>query len=176
MTFVSPSSTAGAGASSRTRFTKELRQRLVREFAERNGGIYDAKLFEREVRNAGPAHEAYEWFTWDEETAALQYRIDQAREFAIGLKIVFTVEEIGRNRKVVVVERDMPFAMSPLDGRLNGGGYYLTDPKNEDHVREHCRQAAASLRTWQARYSAAAASVGMSTALDRLIAALDAAS
>lgn len=175
MTYVSPTPSPSGGGG-RQRFTKALRQRLVREFADRNGGIYDPKLFEQEVRNTGPRHEAYEWFTWDEEDAALQHRLFQAREFAVGLKIVFTVEEIGRNRKIVVVERDMPFVLSPLDGRLNGGGYFLSDPTNEEHVKEHCRQAAASLRTWQARYGAAEAHVGLKGSLERLLRALDAAS
>ena len=52
------------------RFTKALRERIVREFTARHNGRFDPAVFVEEVRQAGPSHEAYEWFQWDDEAAA----------------------------------------------------------------------------------------------------------
>lgn len=54
----------------------------------------------------------------------------------------------------------MPLVLSPLEGRKDGGGYLLVDPKNESHLDEHCRQAALTLRGWLSRYSEAVRHVG----------------
>ena len=142
------------------RFTKALRQEIIRDFCERRNADFDARLFEQEVRETGPSHPAYEWFQWDAEKAAHDHRIWQAREFATGLKVSFTVEEIGRNKSISVREVEMPMLVSPLDGRRGGGGYFLSDPENPEHMAEFCRQAAADLARWLRRYHAAVAHAG----------------
>ena len=153
-------------------YTKADRQRIIADFAARNHGVYDPKAFELEVRTTGSSHEAYDWFAWDETKAAYEYRLYQAREFGIGLKLIFTVQELKR-RRFVVVEREMPFIISPLGGRAQGGGYYVTDPDNPEHMTEHCHQAAVALRGWFARYSAACGHVGILPNLRKLISALE---
>ena len=142
------------------RLTKEQRQDIVRDFAGRHHGLFTPSSFVAEVRKAGRKHPAYGWFTWDRNKAAFEHHVWQAREFAIGLRIRFTVEEIGRNRKIRVRERVLPFAISPVETRREGGGYYITDPDNPEHMAEHCRQAAVALRTWLNRYSAVIAYTG----------------
>lgn len=143
------------------RFTKELRQHLVRDFAERNGGWYDPAAFLTEIEQAGSTHPAWEWFEWDNGKAALEYRLDQARDFARGLVIRFEVEEVHRG-KLRISQRSVPLVFSPLAGRRDGGGYQITDPSSQAHMDELRRQAAQSLRWFISRYDAVLAHSGVS--------------
>lgn len=159
------------------RFTRELRQKIIREFCLRRNTDFDAKLFEQEVRDTGPEHPAYEWFEWDADKAATEHRIWQAREFAKDLKVSFTVEEVGRSGVIRVREVEAPLLVSPMDGRRSGGGYFLTDPSNPDHMAEICRQAATSLATWLRRYGGALAHAGGNVgAIEKQLKALEKAS
>lgn len=158
-------------------FTKELRQQIVQEFAVRHNGQFDPALFLAEVKEKGEAHLAYAWFEWDTNTAALKYQVDQAREFARGLRVKFQVEEIGRDKVMRVREMEAPMVLSPIGGRKDGGGYILVDPGNVDHIAELCREAAMALRAWEDRYQAALAHAGAAKlAIGSALAALDRAS
>lgn len=141
------------------KFTKALRQKIVKEFAEQNGGWFDPALFLATVRETGEAHPAWEWFEWNDEKAALEHRLDQARDFARGLTIRFQIEEVHRG-KMRITERSAPLLLSPKAKRGDGGGYYTTDPKNPEHMDELIRQAAQSMRWYLARYEAALGHVG----------------
>lgn len=155
------------------RFKRSLREQIVREFTARHGGLFDPEAFVLEVKRKGAEHPAYEWFEWDEEKAATAYWIEQARDFVRDLKVTFSVEIIGRNQSITIREMDAPFAISPLGARRGGGGYYLTDPTNPEHMAELCDQARRDLDAWLRRYSAAAAHVGMNVApIERLMSLL----
>ena len=145
-------------------FTKELRQQIIREFAVRHNGTYNPALFLEEVAEAGEDHPAYEWFEWNKDEAARQHRIWQAREFANGLRVTFSVEEITRG-KITVREVSMPFALSPTDDRSKGGGYIVVDPDDPAHMQELCRQAVTDLERWLRRYEAALVSAGGSVSV-----------
>lgn len=137
------------------KFTKALRQEIVRDFATRHNGQFNPALFVEEVRTKGPSHPAYEWFEWDQDKAAFQYQVEQARNFARDLRVSFKVEEIGRRGSIRVRETVIPMLLSPREHRSSGGGYYLVDPADPDHLHEHCAQAAVALRAWLNRYEAA---------------------
>jgi len=138
-----------------TRFTKEQRQEIIRDFCLRRNADFDARLFEQEVREKGPEHPAYDWFEWDGDKAASEYRIWQARTFATGLRVSFKVEEIGRGGTVTVRSVEAPLLISPGADRKTGGGYHFTDPANPEHMAEFCRQAAVALSGWMRRYEGA---------------------
>lgn len=142
------------------RFTKALRQQVVRDFAEQNGGWFDPAVFLAEVQKVGAAHLAYEWFEWDDDKAAEEHRLDQARDFARGLTVRFEVRAVHRGA-MRVVEHSAPLAVSPMGSRRNGGGYYITDPNDPAHMAELCRQAAQSLRWFISRYEGALAYSGV---------------
>lgn len=142
-------------------FTKERRQEIIQDFCRRRNTDFDARLFEKEVREAGKKHPAWAWFQWDDGRAANEHRIWQARQFAIGLRISFTVQIVGREGPVKVREVEAPLLMSPGGGRHAGGGYVLTDLSKPDHMAELCRQAADDLNWWLRRYEGAAAHVGI---------------
>ena len=158
------------------RFTREVRQKIVREFAEENGGWFDPAAFLARVREVGPDHPAWSWFEWDQEKAALEFQLDQARDFARGLVVRFEVETVYRG-KMRVQTQTMPLLTSPKDSRRSGGGYFVTDPKNPQHMVEHCQQAAGALDWFIRRYHAAVSHVGGDVArLERLKAELEAVS
>jgi hypothetical protein len=144
-----------------TRFTKDIRQKIVREFAVRHNGQYDASLFLREVREQGKTHPAYDWFEWDTNAAAQAYQLEQARAFARDLRVTFRIEEVVGPHSVRVRETPMPMVLSPLETRHKGGGYRLVDPDDPQHIAEHCRQAAKTLGEWAERYQAAIAHAGI---------------
>lgn len=153
------------------RFSKALRERIVREFTARHNGRYDPAVFVEEVKAAGPDHEAYEWFEWDDEAAASSFRVEQARSFVQGINISFTVETLVRGN-ITVSPCIMPLVVSPMEGRRAGGGYVINNPDNPDHVAEFCGQAARDLDAWLRRYRAAVLSAGGSTAHVERLAAL----
>jgi len=155
--------------------SKLTRQRIVKEFAVRHNGHYNAALFLDEVRKTGKKHPAYEWFEWDADKAAQAHQLEQARAFARDLRVTFTVTEIsGGKRRVRVRESTMPMVISPIRGRQDGGGYVLVDPKDQGHVDEHCRQAAMGLRAWLGRYADAVKAVGYDlSSLERLASELE---
>jgi len=155
-------------------FTKEQRQEIVREFAIRHNGQFDPKLFVREVRDTGADHPAYEWFTWDDEKAAREHRVWQAREFARDLKVKFNVENVGGRKDFSVKSVEVPLVHSPTHGREHGGGYVLTEADNEAHMQELCRQGAQALAAWLRRYKGAVEYAGGSVKeLERQLKALE---
>lgn len=154
-------------------FTKEIRQKIVEEFAKRHNGIYNPTVFLDEVRRQGKKHPAYEWFEWDAKKAANEHNLWQARSFAKDLRIKFEVEEVGRSGAVTVRTTEMPMVLSPALGRSDGGGYVLTDPNDPAHMAEHCHQAATALLSWLNRYQAALVHVDGSTkTIERLAKAM----
>src|SRR5512139_557389 len=144
-------------------FTKERRQEIVREFAIRHNGFFNPKLFFDEVKSAGESHDAFPWFEWDRDKGWHEHNLWRAREFASGLQVKFTVEEVGRNKAITVREVSMPFALSPVSDRETGGGYIVSDPNDPAHMAELCRQAASDLNRWLRRYEGALVYAGGST-------------
>lgn len=155
------------------RYTKALRQQIVSEFAKENGGWFDPALFLDAVREVGVDHPAYDWFVWDDDKAAREFRLDQARDFARGLVVRFEIEEVHRG-KMRIAEHSAPLVISPLSSRRGGGGYFVTDPASDEHMDELRRQAAQSLRWFISRYEAVLTHVGVGlTPLEKVQALLE---
>jgi hypothetical protein len=157
-----------------SRFTKALRQQIVSEFTAKNGGWFDPSAFVAEVQRVGSEHPAYEWFQWDDDKAAQEFRLDQARDFTRGLIVRFEIRTMHRG-SLRIVEHSTPLVISPLATRNDSGGYYLTDPNDPAHMAELCRQAAQSLRWFIGRYEGALAFAGVNIgSFDRARTALEA--
>ena len=137
-----------------TRFTREARQEIVEAFARANGGVFDAGAFLAEVSQVGKKHAAWDWFEWNDNKAAREHRLDQARDFARGLVVRFEIQVVDRGA-TKVVSQSVPLIMSPTDNRRQGGGYVMTDPDDPQHMAELCRQAAQGLRWFIERFEAA---------------------
>ena len=139
-------------------YTAEVRQRIIEDYCRRNGG-WDAAGFFEEVRATGESHEAYDYFNWNKDAAAYEHNVWQARVFSQGLKINFTIEEVGRSGPIKIT-RSAPLVHSPLAGRSAGGGYDLTDPSDLSPL---CQEAAMSLRSWLNCYGACLSEIDTST-------------
>lgn len=154
------------------RFTKALRKSIVEEYAARHGGQFDAAGFLAEVEKKGAAHPAHSWFNWDDVRAAQEHRLGQARAFVSDLRVSFKIEALGRDSRIVVRQTFAPMAISPLQGRADGGGYTIFDPSNPAHQSNLCREASAGLEAWLRRYEGALAFASVETG--KLSAVIDA--
>ena len=152
---------------------KADRQKIVDDFAERNGGQFNPRDFVDDVRQTKGQHPAWGWFTWDDEKAAEDHRIWQARQFVRDLVVLHSVETIYRG-KVTVRQVESPAFVSPMDGRREGGGYLSLDPDDPAQMLAFCVEAATSLQSWLRRYSVAVAySGGSVTSLRKQLTALE---
>ena len=141
--------------------SRKERQRIVDDFVEQNGK-WDARAFYEEVKRTQGQHPAWTWFTWDDENAADEYRVWEARTFVRNLKVKFSVEVISRG-KINVRYAEAPLVFSPLSTRQHGGGYVSTDPSNADNMGMLCAEAAKALRSWLDRYGGVLAYAGASS-------------
>ncbi len=156
-----------------TKLKKADRQKIVDDFAERNGGRFNPRAFVDDVRQTKGQHPAWTWFTWDDAKAAEDHRIWQARRFVHDLVVLHTVETIYRG-KVTVSHVESPAFISPMEGRVGGGGYLSLDPDDPAQMSAFCVEAATSLQSWLRRYSAAVAYAGGSvTSLQKQLTALE---
>ena len=150
--------------------SSEERRIIIQEFANRHDGQYVPELFLEEVEKSGKNHPAYGWFTWEQDEAAHQYRLWQARVFGRGIKISFEVQTTSRRGSIVSTPTQVPLVISPIEGRQTGNGYVIMEPDNVDHMAELCNQAASDLTGWLRRYEAAVLSVGLTTsAIEKII-------
>jgi hypothetical protein len=143
------------------RFTKEVRRRIVEDFASRHGGVFDASVFLAEVKSAGEKHEAFSWFEWDNAKAADEFRVDQARAFVRDLRISVRIETMGPNRSLQVRTVESPLAVSPSAGRANGGGYSIIDAESPESRRILCQEASTALAAFHKRYGLAVIVAGI---------------
>ena len=141
-------------------FTRATRQAIVEDFARRHSGQFDAELFVQEVRRRGEAHPAFGWFDWDDSSAAHEHRLWQARTFVRDLVVKFSIEEISRTGSVRVIQTEMPLVISPLTGRVDGGGYIVSNPHDPEHMATFCKEAASALKSWIKRFEACLIHVG----------------
>ncbi len=156
-----------------TKLKKADRQKIVDDFAERNGGRFDPRAFVDHVQRSNGQHPAWTWFTWDDAKAAGDHRIWQARRFVHDLVVLHSVETIYRG-KVVVSQVESPAFISPMEGRIGGGGYLALDPDDPAQMVAFCSEAATSLQSWVRRYSAAVAYAGGSvSSLQKQLKALE---
>ena len=103
-----------------TGLTKAARQAILDDYLARHNGRFDAGEFLTEVRAGGEDHPAFGWFTWDDDRAAHEHRLWQARTFARDLRVTFNVETLERGA-VRIRTVEAPRLVSPLEGRQKGG-------------------------------------------------------
>ena len=141
------------------KLTKALRKAILDDFMASNNGWFEPGAFARWVREQGPEHPAYPWFTFDVQKAAEKCWADEARAFVSGLRIKFDVNVIEHGVGKII-SREVPLFVSPKDKRPGGGGYYKNDPTDPEHLAELANQAASDLGWFLRRYAAPLAAVG----------------
>lgn len=135
-------------------FTKADRQRIIDGYLSESGANLFVPAEFIDWLAGQKDHEAYGWFFGrsDAETAR-EHRVWMARQMASGLRIVASVSEAPNAGSVVSVRvREFPAFISPVAGRMAGGGYEPFDPDDAESVAELQRQGATALRSWLRRY------------------------
>jgi hypothetical protein len=104
-----------------------------------------------------PEHEAYKaFYSISDDEAARAYRIELARRFVSGLRIVVTEQvEDSKTRTITVSKSEAPTFISPLGSRHNSGGYVAYDPKDAASVEMFRKEAAQTFGSWLKRYESA---------------------
>lgn len=146
----------------RPKLSRAERQRIVDEFAERHGGVFDKREFLAEVRESNGSHPAWSWFEWRDDVAAEAYRLQQAGDFVRDLVLVVEVV----TPRSVTLNLEAPAMLVPLADRREGG----YRPLAVVGVEELRREAVMALIAWRGRYQAALAQIGALDAADKLIA------
>jgi len=156
-----------------SKLSRKQRQEIIDEYLVESGASrfhpeqFLAWLSER------PDHPAYGWFEWDDERAAAEYRVSQARHFAAGCRIVASMSVVSRGGSVKVVTTMMPAMISPRDGWRNGGGYVPLSADDPVSMDAFCEEAACALDAWCRRYEGAVLHRGGNlTAVRKLVALL----
>lgn len=139
------------------KFSKQTRQKIIDGYMNATGeNVFRPADFIDWLADQ-PEHPAYRAFYGkSDEEAAREWRIDKARHFVSGLRVVYR-DEVTTAQSVTVVTREVPAFVSPMASRRSGGGYVETDPDNLDEV---LRQGASALRGWLSRYRGAFEAAG----------------
>ena len=150
-----------------SKLTRKRRQEIVDDYLAESGdnqyvpGRFVEWLSER------PEHPAYGWFEWDDATAASAHRVERARAFVRDLRVSFSVESVSRSGVVSVSVLMMPAMISPISGRVDGGGYGPCRVDDEPSMDDYCEEAARALDAWCRRYEAAVVHRGGSVSAAR---------
>lgn len=135
-------------------FTQQRRQRIIDDYLAKTGrntfrpGEFIDWLADK------PDHEAYAaFYAIDDAEAARAYRIELARRFVSGLRIVVTENVTESSVQSIKVTGDAPRFISPLSARQDGGGYVAYDPTDATKVQAFRQEAAAALNAWRKRYA-----------------------
>jgi len=122
-----------------------------------------------------PDHEAYDLFYGkDDASAAREWRVEQARKFASGLRIVVETSQ-AKSNVVQIRVQEYPAYISPMAQRKMGGGYHAFSPEDGEAVEELRRQGVVALRTWLNRYGGAFKLLGDDVSgIERMVASYEA--
>ena len=142
------------------RFGKKDRQVIIDDYLNKTGRNTIVPAEFHEWLSTQPDHPKYKVLEWDDEKAAIKYRIQQIRQFFSGCRITIQYkdipsESIDASNSIGISETKVlkfPTYISPIDGRAQGGGYQKFDIHDPDTVAELCRQACRELRAWTKRH------------------------
>ena len=141
-------------------FSKKTKQRIIDDYLQQTGNnMYVPQEFIDWLADR-PDHEAYKAFHGRDAELLNESKLDLARRFASGLRIVAKTEVIESEvRRIKVTE--YPAYISPVTTRRVGGGYEPFDPDSEESQAELRRQAGVQLAAWLNRYRGAAEHIGL---------------
>ena len=141
-------------------FSKKTKQRIIDNYLQHTGkNMFVPQEFIDWLADH-PYHEAYKAFHGRDEELLNEAKLDLARRFASGLRIVAKTEVIESEvRRIKVTE--YPAYISPVTTRRQGGGYEPFDPESEESQAELRRQAGVQLAAWLNRYRGAAEHIGL---------------
>ena len=150
-------------------FKRKDRQRIIDDYLNATGENQFHPAAFIDWLSDHPDHEAYEWFFgMTDAHAAREYRVAMARRMASGLRIVARADG-GQSSVVSIKVHEYPAFISPVAGRMAGGGYEPFDPNNDADMAELRRQGVVALQSWLRRYAGAFRDVDL-TAIEEIAA------
>lgn len=145
------------------RFNKKTKQKIIDAYLNDTGrNVFVPEEFVLWLEDK-PNHIAYKAFHGQDDHLLWQAKLQLARQFVSGLRIVVKEEVIERKTKTIQVKTtEYPAMISPVQTRKTGtGGYISFDPESPQSQAELRKQAGIALAAWLDRFRGCAEHVGM---------------
>lgn len=146
------------------KFNKKTKQKIIDDYLNATGrNSFVPEEFVTWLADK-PDHVAYKAFHGQDEHLLWQAKLQLARQFVSGLRIVVREEVVtNSSRSIDVVERtvEYPAMISPTQSRKQGGGYVSFDPQSPQAQAELRKQAGIALAGWLDRFRGCAEHAGV---------------
>ena len=128
----------------------ETRKAIAVEHAKQHGGIYRPVLFVEEARDK--SHPAHRWFEWDNAKAGDAWRLQRARQFVSGIRVVSEIV-LNEHDPITIKSSPVPEPVEKPFMVSNHEGEYVpvTSKLYEGRLTNEAHSA---LSLWLSRYGA----------------------
>ena len=128
----------------------EMRKTIAVEHAKRHGGVYRPALFVEEA--SATSHPAHRWFEWDDAKAGHTWRVQRARQFVSGIRIVSEIV-LNEHDPITIKSSPVPEPVEKPFMVSNHEGEYVpvTSKLYEGRLTDEAHSA---LSLWLSRYGA----------------------
>jgi hypothetical protein len=137
------------------KFNKKTKQKIIDAYLNDTGrNAFVPEEFVTWLADK-PNHIAYKAFHGQDEHLLWQAKLQLARQFVSGLRIVVKETVVPSTvQEIEVVERtvEYPAMISPTNTRKQGGGYISFDPESPQAQAELRKQAGIALAGWLDRF------------------------
>ena len=128
----------------------ENRKKIAQEHAKRHGGVYRPALFVEEA--SATSHPAHRWFEWDDAKAGHFWRVQRARQFVSGIRIVSEIV-LNEHDPITIKSSPVPEPVGKPFMVSNLSGEYVQE-QSKRYVGQVTDEAYAELSRWLSRYGA----------------------
>ena len=120
---------------------KDIIQQELQKIAKEQGNLMPSKIVEMASDENHPLHDQFEW---DDDKAAYSYRLFQARQMIVKVKIVYKDNPVQAFHNIKVVE----------DDGTRSQAYYQIEVilGQEDKKLQLLKNAAKEIKYWQSKY------------------------
>ena len=132
------------------KISMKIRKSIAQEHAARHGGVYRAARFVEEA--SVKSHPAHSWFEWDDTKASHAFRLQQARHFVSGIRIVSEVV-LNEYNPITIKSSPVPEPVGKPFMVSNLRGEYVQE-RSPRYVRNLTTEAYTELSHWLSRYGA----------------------
>ena len=128
----------------------ETRKGIAQEHAKRHGGVYRPALFV--VEASATSHPAHRWFEWDDAKAGHAWRVQRARQFVSGIRIVSEIV-LNEHDPITIKSSPVPEPVGKPFMVSNMRGEYV-QANSKRYVGQVTDEAYSELSRWLSRYGA----------------------
>ena len=123
---------------------------IAEKHADKHGGVYRPELFVKEA--SAKSHPAHRWFEWDDTKASHEFRLQQARHFVSGIRIVSEIV-LNEHNPITIKSSPVPEPVRKPLMVSNLRGEYVKDDSPR-YVGQMSGEAYSELSRWLSRYGA----------------------